>query len=47
MLFCVWIWCGKDFELLDCEPVPASAIPALLLVSRAPLLFLPQGELPP
>lgn len=47
MLYNVWILDDEDFELLDCEPVSAEAIPALLLVAKAPLLFLPPGELPP
>lgn len=47
MYYCVWILHDEDFELLDCDPVPAEAIPALLLVARSPLLFLLPGELPP
>jgi hypothetical protein len=46
-MFAVWFFCDDDWEMLDCDPIPADVIPVLLLSVQVPLLFLPVGVLPP
>jgi hypothetical protein len=46
-LYCVWCYRDNDWHLLDLPPITAASIPALLLIATFPLLFLPEGELPP
>lgn len=46
-MFDVWVFEDNEWDRIDCDPVPASAVPAILLLSQNPVLFLPQGELPP
>jgi hypothetical protein len=46
-MYHIWYHDGNDWHLLDIPAVPASAVPAFLLICEEPLLFLREGELPP
>jgi hypothetical protein len=46
-MYCIWYYCNSMWHLLDIPPVPASAVPAFLLICEEPLLFLREGEMPP
>lgn len=46
-LYCAWVFVDEDWEMLDMEPVEASAIPAILVASDRPILFLRHGVTPP
>lgn len=46
-MFDVWVFEDGQWDRVDCDPVSAKDVPAILLVSTSPVLFLLLGELPP